>query len=111
MISASLDAWLRASSTSQPKTRTMIRYRRRSATDRDLAPTRPFTQTAGQHRCDEFWSGTRNSTAGHHAAATTLAVAVPVLRQGDEARHLGPAGAMTLTCTDGLFGTRNLTNR
>src|SRR6266851_6263027 len=32
MISASLDAWLRPSSSSQPKTRIMIRYRRRRDT-------------------------------------------------------------------------------
>ena len=40
MISASLDAWLRPSRTSQPNTRTMIRYSRRTDTNRDLAPTR-----------------------------------------------------------------------
>src|SRR4030088_543601 len=57
MISASLHAWLRARSTSQPRTRIMIRYRRRSDTNRDRAPTRPAAQTAGQHHWDEFWSG------------------------------------------------------
>jgi hypothetical protein len=61
MSSASFDAWLRASS--QPKTRIMIRYRRRKDTNRDLAPTRPSDETAGQHHCDEFWSGTSCLTA------------------------------------------------
>jgi hypothetical protein len=32
MSSASLDAWLRASNTNQPKTRVMIRYSRRTDT-------------------------------------------------------------------------------
>jgi hypothetical protein len=53
----------------------------------------------------------RNSTAGHHAAAITLAVTVPVLCQGDEARHPEPPDAVTLTCTDGIFGTRRVFKR
>jgi hypothetical protein len=48
MISASLDAWLRPSSNSQPKTRIMIRYRRRRDTNRDPAPTCSSSQTAAQ---------------------------------------------------------------
>jgi hypothetical protein len=53
VISASSDAWLRPSS-SQPKTRTMIRYRRRRDTNRDPAPACPSGQTAGHSRCVEF---------------------------------------------------------
>lgn len=45
-ISASLYAWMRLSRTSQPKTRVVIMYRRRTDRNRDLAPTRPFGQTA-----------------------------------------------------------------
>src|SRR6266478_246238 len=61
MISASLDAWLRPSRTSQPKTRIMIRYSRRTDTNRDLAPTRSFGQTAAHGPCIEFWSATGSS--------------------------------------------------
>src|SRR2546430_3865861 len=58
MISASLDAWLRPSRTSQPKTRIMIRYSRRTDTNRDLAATHTTGQTAAHGACIEFWSGT-----------------------------------------------------
>jgi hypothetical protein len=46
MISASLDAWLRLSSI-QPKTRIVIRYRRRRDTNGDHAPGCSSGQTAG----------------------------------------------------------------
>src|SRR5215469_10175115 len=46
LISASLDAWLRPSRTSQPDTRTMIKYSRRTDTNRDLASTRRQRQIA-----------------------------------------------------------------
>src|SRR5260370_31775719 len=39
MISAFLDAWLRPSRTSQPRTRTMMKYSRRKDMDRDHAST------------------------------------------------------------------------
>src|SRR5256885_7977735 len=58
MISASLDAWLRPSRTSQPKTRIMMRYSRRTDTNRDLAATHTTGQTAAHRACIEFWSGT-----------------------------------------------------
>jgi hypothetical protein len=47
-ISASLNAWLRPSRTSQPKTRTMTKYSRRKDTNRDHASTPPRTPTAAQ---------------------------------------------------------------
>jgi hypothetical protein len=54
MISASLDASLRPSSTSQPKTRTMIRYSSRTHMNHDLAATSPSGQAAGHSTCGEF---------------------------------------------------------
>jgi hypothetical protein len=53
-----LDAWLRPSRTSQPDTRTMIKYSRRKGMDRDHVPALPRTPTAAQRLCAEFWSGT-----------------------------------------------------
>jgi hypothetical protein len=41
-----LEAWLRPGSTSQPKTRTMIRYSSRTHMNRDPAATYPSGQTA-----------------------------------------------------------------
>jgi hypothetical protein len=35
-------------------------------------------------------------------------VAVPVLCQGDEARHPGSPSVTTLTCADEVFGTRSV---
>ena len=61
MISASLDAWLRPNKTSQPNTRIMNKYSRRTDTNRDRASTRPSRQIAGHghvsssetvHACD-----------------------------------------------------------
>src|SRR6266581_1881156 len=49
MISASLDAWLRPNRTSQPKTRIMIEYSRRTGISCDLAAPHSICQTAG-HR-------------------------------------------------------------
>src|SRR5207247_4543268 len=46
VTTSSLDAWLRPSSTSQPKTRTMIRYSSRTHMNRDPAATCPSGQTA-----------------------------------------------------------------
>src|SRR5450755_4955698 len=51
MISTSLDEWLRLSSSSQPKTRIMMRYRRRRDTSRDHASGWPSGQTTGQTLC------------------------------------------------------------
>ena len=53
-ISASFDAWLRPSSTSQPNTRTMIRYSRRTSTNRDHSSACRPDQTAAQRACAEF---------------------------------------------------------
>jgi hypothetical protein len=53
-ISAYFDAWLRPSRTSQPNTRTMTRYSRRTGTNRDLASTCWPGQTAAQRPCAEF---------------------------------------------------------
>ena len=58
MISASLDAWPRPSRSSRPKTRIMIRHRRRRDTNRDPALTRSSDQTAVHSLNVEFWSGT-----------------------------------------------------
>src|SRR5215468_5103074 len=59
MISASFDAWLRPSTTSQPKTRIIIRYSRRTGTSRDLAATHSTcqTQVTGPVRCFEAVQG------------------------------------------------------
>src|SRR2546422_228086 len=54
MISESLEAWLRPSRTSQPNTRTMIKYKRRTDTNRDLAPTRRPRQTAAHRPASSF---------------------------------------------------------
>ena len=54
MISAFFDAWPRPSRTSQPDIRTMIRYSRRTDTNRDHAPTRRPRQIAGHRPCTEF---------------------------------------------------------
>jgi hypothetical protein len=55
MISAFLDAWLRLSRTSQPKSRTVIKYtRRKDGTDRDHASTSSRTPTAAQGPCGKF---------------------------------------------------------
>jgi hypothetical protein len=54
MISASLDAWLRPSKTSQPNTLTVIKYTRRTDTNRDLAAGHPLGQIAGQVPSAEF---------------------------------------------------------
>jgi hypothetical protein len=54
MIYASLDASLPPSSTSQPKTRIMIRYSRRRDTSRDLAAIGPSSQFAGHSTYDVF---------------------------------------------------------
>jgi hypothetical protein len=54
MISASLDAWLRPNKTSQPNTRIMNKYSRRTDTNRDHASTRPTRQIAGHGPCIEF---------------------------------------------------------
>jgi hypothetical protein len=48
----------RPSRTSQPNTRTMIKYSRRTDTDRDLAPTRLPSQIPAQGPCTELWIGT-----------------------------------------------------
>jgi hypothetical protein len=53
-ISASFDAWLRPSRTSQPNTLTMTKYIRRTDTNRDHASTRPSRQIAGHRPCVEF---------------------------------------------------------
>ena len=52
-----LDAWLRPSRTSQPDTRTIIKYSRRVDTNRDLAPTRQQRQIAAHQARIEFCSG------------------------------------------------------
>src|SRR5450631_4001287 len=54
MISASLAAWLRLSSTSQPKTRIVIRWSSRTHMNRDLAATGPSGQTAGHSTYASF---------------------------------------------------------
>ncbi len=51
MISASLDAWLRPSRTSQPKTRSVIKYNRRKDTGRDHVSPSRRTPTAAQSAC------------------------------------------------------------
>src|SRR6266568_3402865 len=53
-ISASFDAWLRPSRTSQPNTWTMTKYIRRTDTNRDHASTRPSRQIAGHGPRVEF---------------------------------------------------------
>jgi hypothetical protein len=54
MISASFDAWLRPSKTSQPNPRITIKYRRRTDTNRDLAASRPPGKIAGHVPRAEF---------------------------------------------------------
>jgi hypothetical protein len=58
MISASLDACLRPSRTSQPKIRTMTRHSRRAGTNRDLALTRRPRQIAAHRPHIVFRIGT-----------------------------------------------------
>ncbi len=53
-ISASFDAWLRPSRTSQPNTRTMIRYSRRADMNRDHAPARRTCQIAAQRPTESY---------------------------------------------------------
>jgi hypothetical protein len=49
----------------------------------------------------------RNSTAGHHAAATASPRAFPCCTRATKPRHPGSPGVMTLTCTDEIFGKGN----
>ena len=93
MISASLDAWLRPSSTSQPKTRTMIRYSSRTHMNRDPAATYPSGQTAAHSTCGKLWSSTgddaewdRVATSAHMDVfdESTVGLRELLLRRGGE---------------------------
>jgi hypothetical protein len=67
-ISASFDAWLRPSRTSQPHTRTMTKYSRRKDTNRDHAPAHQPSQIAAHRpaRSSEAVQGHSRSIALAH---------------------------------------------
>jgi hypothetical protein len=79
-LSASLCAWLRPSSTSQPKTRIVIRQSSRTRMNGDLAADRSPGETTGYNLYIKFWSSTGTNSAsrmrhlkprlslGHHSA-------------------------------------------
>lgn len=53
-------------------------------------------------------SPSRNSTAGHHSAATISPWPYPCHVRANEARHPGPPGVITPTCADDVLGTRKV---
>lgn len=105
MISASFDAWLRASSISQPKTRIVIRYRRRKDTNGILPqpdhPSKPQVNTTvtSSGAVQDFQTGKDAFGLDHSQARTQPALL----------RHLVLAMAALAVCAITAANARTTT--